>query len=331
MISSFQKFVRFALVTLAVLAFCTACSALPSLESSPWVPVALETDATIQDLSFIDHNHGWLVGNHSTLMETQDGGQTWSLRTLETDGPEYRFNAISFSGNEGWAVGEPSILLHTEDGGQNWNRISLSSRLPGNPVKVVAVGPQSAEMVTDVGAIYSTQDAGQNWTALVKEAFGVTRNVNRSVDGQYVAVSSRGSFYSIWRPGQDSWEPHNRNSSKRVQNMGFAPDGKMWMLNRGGLIQFLDNSTSDDWSNPENPAPASGIGLLDIGYRTPNELWVSGGSGRLLCSKDGGESWSVDPSVENVPSNLYRVLFFDQDLGFITGQDGTLLRYVEQA
>ncbi len=326
------KFFRFIVAAIAVLGLCTACSSLQAIESSPWELVPLPSDETIQDISFIDHEHGWLVGTHSTMMETQDGGRNWILRSLQDDEQSYRFNSVSFSGNEGWAVGEPALLLHTVNGGQSWNRVTLSTRLPGNPVKIVAVGPQSAEMVTDVGAVYGTQDAGQNWSALVKEAFGVLRNVNRSADGEYVAVSSRGSFYSIWHPGEDSWEPHNRNSSRRVQSMGFTPNGQLWMINRGGSIQFSESvGDASKWQAGNNPDSASGIGLLDIGYRNQDEAWVSGGSGRLLRSLDGGKSWQVDPSAENLPSNLYRVLFFDSDLGFVTGQDGTLLRYAGAA
>ena len=109
--------------------------------------------------------------------------------------------------------------------------------------------------------------------------------------------------------------------------MGFTPDGQLWMLSRGGLIQFSEDVKAEAWEEPQNPSPASGIGLLDLAYRTDNELWVTGGSGRLLCSTDGGKTWKVDASIEDVPSNLYRVIFFDDDQGFITGQDGTLLRY----
>ena len=331
MMKFFQKFFRTTLVAFAVLLFCTGCSSMAKLESSPWVPVDLGSDVTVQDISFIDHDHGWLVGNHATLMETKDGGQTWDLRSLETDEQDYRLTSVSFYGNEGWAVGEPALMLHTTDGGESWSRVGLSAKLPGNPAKIVATGNQTAEMITDVGAIYGTQDMGQNWSALVKEAFGVLRNVNRSVDGKYVAVSSRGSFYSIWNPGSDAWEPHNRNSSRRVQSMGFKPDGQLWMLNRGGLIQFSNDVSTEDWQEAQNPDPASGIGLLDLAYRTEDEVWVSGGSGRLMQSTDGGESWQVDTTLEDVPSNLYRVIFFDTDLGFVTGQDGTLLRYADAA
>jgi photosystem II stability/assembly factor-like uncharacterized protein len=55
---------------------------------------------------------------------------------------------------------------------------------------------------------------------------------------------------------------------------------------------------------------------------------VAGGSGNLLRSPDGGKTWEKDTEVEHVPSNLYKILFFGAEKGFILGQKGTILRYV---
>jgi photosystem II stability/assembly factor-like uncharacterized protein len=54
---------------------------------------------------------------------------------------------------------------------------------------------------------------------------------------------------------------------------------------------------------------------------------VSGGSGNLLCSLDGGQTWKKDREVEQVPSNFYKIVFLDRDRGFIIGQRGILLKY----
>ncbi|MGG6293536.1 photosynthesis system II assembly factor Ycf48 [Leptolyngbya sp. AN02str] len=319
-------------VILVAVFFASGCTKafLPATSFNPWEVVPLPTDATLSDIAFsADSNHGWLVGKNTTLLETNDGGATWESRVISLDDAQpYTFTSVSFSGDEGWIAGQPSILLHTTDGGRSWARIPLSDQLPGSPNTVLALGPSAAEMTTDIGAIYQTRDGGKSWQAMVQQAVGVVRNLARSPDGRYVAVSARGNFYSTWEPGQEAWVQHNRNSSRRLQSMGFSPDGHLWILARGGLVQFENPENPDEWTEPVTPEFSTSWGLLDLAYRTPNEVWVSGGSGNLLYSSDGGASWQKDRAVEDTPSNFYKIVFVNSEQGFILGQGGTLLRYV---
>lgn len=328
----FSKTLSKFLIFVSAVLLCSGCarSYLPSAEVNPWELVSLPVDTTLSDVAFTsDLNHGWLVGKNSTLLETTDGGRTWEQRVLDLGEEQiYTFSGVSFSGKEGWITGQPSILLHTTDGGKSWSRVPLSEKLPGAPDTITALGPSSAEMTTDIGAIYRTKDGGRNWQAMVQSAVGVLRNISRSPNGEYVAVSARGNFYSVWRPGMEAWEPHNRNSSRRLQAMGFNQNGGLWLLARGGIVQFNDGQSLDNWEDPQTPEFSTSWGLLDLAYRTPDEVWVAGGSGNLLVSEDGGQTWQKDRDVENIPSNFYKIVFLTPERGFVLGQDGTLLRYV---
>lgn len=319
-------------VLLAVVVLCIGCSTVASLDNNPWQVITLPSEANFQDINFTDDGqHGWLVGSKSTILETNDGGNSWQPLALELDDERYLFSSISFNGQEGWVTGEPSILLHTEDGGKSWSQIPLSAKLPGKPNTIVALGHNSAEMTTDVGAIYRTTDGGKNWKAMVQEAVGVLRNIARSPDGKYLAVSAKGNFYSTWEPGQEAWQGHNRNSSRRVQNMGFGKDGRLWMLARGGQVQFTKPNSLEEWDEAQYPELSTSWGLIDMAYRTPEEIWIAGGSGNLLCSFDGGKTWQKDREIENVPSNLYKIVFATPERGFIIGQRGVLLKYQPSA
>ncbi|MEC4803117.1 MAG: photosynthesis system II assembly factor Ycf48 [Jaaginema sp. PMC 1079.18] len=325
----FVKKLKQILILLVVAGFCASCSSVANLSYNPWQAIALPTEARLLSLDFTDDpNHGWLVGSQSTLFETQDGGETWQERHLDLGEEKLSFTSVSFNGQEGWIVGEPSVLLHTEDGGKSWSRITLSAKLPGAPQAILALGPHSAEMTTNVGAIYKTTDNAKTWSALVEGAVGVVRNIARSQDGEYVAVSSRGNFYSTWKPGDRTWTPHERTSSRRLQNMGFGQDGRRWLIARGGQVQFsLPDDPEAEWDDILYPEPSTSWGLLDVAYRTPEEIWVSGGSGNLLVSFDGGTTWEKDRDIEDVPSNLYDIIFTQDNKGFVLGDRGYLLKY----
>jgi photosystem II stability/assembly factor-like uncharacterized protein len=322
------------LIALVAVVLASGCSSyfLSEAQVHPWKVIQIPTEATLSDIAFTqDPNHGWIVGSRNTLLETQDGGNSWSTRELALDDQPYTFTSIDFDGNEGWVTGIPSILLRTTDGGTSWEKIPLSNELPGTPFLVTALGEKSAEMATDIGAIYRTEDGGRTWKAMVQGAVGVVRNMSRSSDGRYVAVSSRGNFYSTWAPGQDEWIPHNRQNSRRLQNMGFDQAGKLWVIARGGQLRFSNSRASDDFTEALSPEFGTSWGLLDMAFRTEDEVWVTGGGGNLLCSFDGGQTWFKERAVNDVPSNYYRIAFSGPDKGFILGQRGTILKYQPEA
>lgn len=91
--------------------------------------------------------------------------------------------------------------------------------------------------------------------------------MNRSADGRYVAVSSRGNFYLTWEPGQPFWQPHNRAVARRIQNMGWRADGGLWLLVRGGGL-FLSRGTGITEDFEEVQVQSRGFGILDVGYRS---------------------------------------------------------------
>jgi len=331
--------------------------AAAAVGTADWEQVTLPLDpgVVLLDIGFVGSNpqKGYLLGSRETLLETLDGGRTWAPRTLPAstrdEGFNYRFNSVSFTGDEGWIVGKPAILLHTVDGGANWERVPLSAKLPGTPILIEALPGKAgqAELTTDAGAVYVTDNAANTWTAAVQETVDATlnrtvssgisgasyyegsfSNVARSPAGDYVAVSSRGNFYMTWSPGQTYWQPHNRPTGRRIQNMGWAPGGKLWLSTRGGDVFF--GSPSDEKFD-QVKLGSRGFGILDVGFADPNLGFACGGSGSLFRTEDGGASWKRDRSADAVAGNLYAVEFSAAGDGFILGNDGILLRYIKSA
>lgn len=323
--------------------------------SDEWEKVDLPIDPTIVllDIGFTgtDPNHGFLLGSRQTLLETKDGGRSWEPRTVaaaqEDAGINYRFTSVHFAGDEGWIVGKPAILLHTTNGGKDWERVPLSAKLPGDPVFVYGIDgkPGNAEMATEQGGLYVTDNGAQTWKAAVQETVDATLNrtvssgisgasyyegsfsqIQRATDGSYVAVSSRGNFYLTWQPGQTYWAPHNRPVARRLQNMGWTPDNRLWVSTRGGdVLIATEQGVSDKFENRK--IPSRGFGILDVGFRDKDTGYACGGSGSLFKTTDGGRSWKRDKATDNgVAGNLYAVKWTPGGGGFVLGNDAILLR-----
>jgi len=324
-----------------------------------WRRVDVGTTETLYDISFdpSDPKHGMLVGAKGSFFESFDGGKSWQPRSFSALDPDeeitYRFEQVSLNGGEAYIIGKPAILLHTKDSGKSWERVPLSPKLPGEPSTIIGLGSGNAEMTTSTGAIYYTTNGGLNWKAQVKETIDATLNrisssgvkgasyfsgsialTHRDDQGKYLAVSSRGNFYLTWEPGQDFWIPHNRGTSRRIQNMGFIKgiqDNGVWMSLNGGEVQLTatapDMASTDLIDFKKVNLNSGGYGIIDLAWKNDREVWAVGGSGSIFVSRDGGGSFSFDKSADKIPGNLYSVSFFG-DQGFVLGSDGVLLRYV---
>jgi len=304
-------------------------------DTSPWETIQFEDQANVLDIDFIDNNNGFLVGSNRLIMESNDGGESWEKRNLDLPSEEnFRLINIDFKGEEGWLIGQPSLVMHTLDSGKNWTRLSLGNKLPGQPFLITTVDDGVAELATTAGAIYVTSDSGESWNAKVVDASGSggVRDLRRTNRGDYVSVSSLGNFFSTLENNGDTWIAHQRASSKRVQSLGFNPEGRLWMLSRGAEIRFNeDNNDLESWSKPIIPI-LNGYNYLDMGWDPNGHIWAGGGNGTLIVSKDQGKTWNSDPIATSLPTNFIKIVFLDKgelekEKGFVLGERGYILKW----
>ncbi|KAL0363801.1 UNVERIFIED_CONTAM: Photosystem II stability/assembly factor, chloroplastic [Sesamum angustifolium] len=193
-----------------------------------------------------------------------------------------------------------------------------------NMIDIIVMIFQAAVQETVSATLNRTVSSGISGASYYTGTFST---VNRSPEGNYVAVSSRGNFYLTWEPGQPFWQPHNRAVARRIQNMGWRADGGLWLLVRGGGL-YLSKGTGITEEFEEIPVQSRGFGILDVGYRSQDEAWAAGGSGILLKTTNSGKTWIRDKAADNIAANLYSVKFINDKQGFVLGNDGVLLKYL---
>jgi photosystem II stability/assembly factor-like uncharacterized protein/subtilisin-like proprotein convertase family protein len=128
---------------------------------STWALQAEPSQNPLNDIFFINPDKGWAVGMDSTIMRTNDGGQTWLKCTLHVANNPY-LRAVQFIDElKGWAVGTDGFILMSDDGGVNWHEIHtefydlLQSVCFTDPLNGWASGTN--------GMILRTIDGGYTW------------------------------------------------------------------------------------------------------------------------------------------------------------------------
>lgn len=111
------------------------------------------------------------TGN-TMLLETTDGGDTWTENTLSGVTLHPSKAAISFiNANKGWAYSRPGIeagnpgIYKTNDGGENWELLS-EPVFPHDAEIIEAIhfkNELEGVAITSAGGYLLTEDGGQHW------------------------------------------------------------------------------------------------------------------------------------------------------------------------
>ncbi len=138
------------------------------------------TNDILNDVFFVDENHGWIVGYHSTILATSDGGTTWVRQ--ECPFSDYTLTQVQFLTPQiGYMIGHDwysenrefiSHLFKTENGGETWevvetelcfHIVSSISFIDGNHGWAMARVWNSERTQTIQYGILKTSDGGSTW------------------------------------------------------------------------------------------------------------------------------------------------------------------------
>lgn len=244
-----------------------------------WTQQVSSTEKTLFSVSFVDKLHGWASGDESTVIWTDNGGESWNAKRIEVSQvglnedmalaiPDIMYYGIHFvDAQNGWMVGEYGNVRNTTDGGQTWGS-QHGSLIEGlRKMGVVAsdvmslaaffrvhfTDPDNGFIVGGGGAVASTTDGGQNWTWV-------------SRDGTGADVPSM-PIYDLVQP---------------------TDDGTIVAVGSNGLV--LNADTNGNWTQANADADVftwlNGVAIADSGKGV-----MVGGKGSILLTSDGGKTW----------------------------------------
>ncbi len=237
-------------------------------------PASGRPDACLCDVAFVDSRHGWAVGDHGTILHTDDGGQHWSP---QASGVVCTLNSVCFiDARIGWAAGgmawpflhdTSGVVLATRDGGRTWRReLVLLPTL--YKIRFVsdrqgwAIGCSSAMYP---GGVFVTRDGGRSWQpAADGGAIGLT--AGDLYDGRNAILGGPLGRLATINAGDFGGKARPSKVLPGVHAMQTVPPSYGWLAGDGGWIA-LTGDRGDSWRPPLGKPPACAV-LFDFTARS---------------------------------------------------------------
>lgn len=207
-------------------------------------------NATLTGVSFADERNGWAVGHWGAILNTADGGETWTSQRVDTSEDRPLFSVRFTDPQHGIAVGLWSLMLRTADGGRTWEMVKLSpppndSRADRNLMHVFADRSEALFVVGERGTILRSLDRGQTWTYLPSGYRGSFWSGTALADGTLLAAGLRGSLYRSGNGGE-SWQKVETGMQSSITSVVPLADRVLAIGLDGLMLESRDGGRSFD-------------------------------------------------------------------------------------
>ncbi len=296
-----------------------------------WILLDSGTTQNLNSVDFFDGNIGLVVGDNGLILRTTNGGDTWN--SIDS-GTYNNLNGVSFvNADTVVVVGDSPTILRTIDGGTNWvpvtcgvycNLLSIDIDISGNGI--AGGSDQTILKTDDAGATWSITQTGYmggGWQGaqMVDSSVGFVFGSN-SIFQPFVGKTTNSgasfSFYNFYFVQGGVYNEGKLYDGYFFDDFNGLTAGRRW----DGYGCISSTSNLNDWTTQHYPTPFYGID-----FSSENNGYVVGDIGTILHTTDGGTVWNSENS--GVFSQLNSVVFLNESLGFVAGNNGVILKKQE--
>jgi len=251
-----------------------------------WQPLTSGTKNDLNSVYFVDANIGFAVGDYGTILKTNDGGINWIAQSSNTRNKLTSVYFVNY--NIGYAVGDGGTILKTSNGGNLW-QVQNSG---------------TTQLLYAVYFVTSTKGyvVGPSGTYLV------------TIDGLNWKIKNL--------PYGDV--PYAKSLYFTDSNTGYAAGCYFTIAKTDGTGEFI-SAPQVNACNPPLATHFSSINFANknVGYATALDYFDQ--KQIVIKTNDAGLTWECqlnDPYLKNLNS----IYFVDADTGYISGNEGTILK-----
>ncbi|MEX2244741.1 MAG: YCF48-related protein [Fimbriimonadaceae bacterium] len=282
---------------------------------------AIPTPRHLSGVAFTSPTHGFVVGEANTVLETFDGGATWTARNLSL--PTVPFNDIYFVDSQsGFIFGNTestSENFRTTNGGATWSRFDL----PAGSWREMKFVSATTGFVGGNGVMCRTTDGGDSWqtqsaypVAPIVHGMDFKDSTTGLVCGYHIGTNKGGVFKTS--DGGVTWV----NKFEGFINDALWLDANV-VLACGDTSIYRSTNAGETWS-----LYASGIdtGLIELVKVSPTTVFGVSLKGDVWRSANGGLTWTqVYDGLGDLPVS-WNIGFSNAQNGWVVGQGGLMLR-----
>jgi len=303
----------------------------------------------IVDFYFTDPSHGWVLDKGGEILETHDGGKSWTSQRLLGTG----YLALAGSGSR-LVAGGRGIASSSTDGGEQW-RTAAYTTYTNVSITALNIGPDGRIWAGGNNGVVWWSDDASDWVYGGAHGQGLINRIffdgpqHGFVEGEY-GIMETSDGYRTCKPFVTVKEAHTVAFSKS-ERLGFVRTGSVVISLPGGaqiegeefspqihaLETFADHKhaivlgehgqifvTFNGQSLQRATTP---YGVVRALYADANaeHIWAAGTAGTLLVSGDGGAIWKPKKSLG---AKDFRGITFSANgtRGWVAGDNGVIVQ-----
>jgi photosystem II stability/assembly factor-like uncharacterized protein len=267
---------------------------------------SVPTRVMLTAVYFADAEYGWAVGHDETVLNTTDGGETWTRSHFAPEAQQPLLDLWFANRISGIAVGAYGTYLTTNDGGRHWASAKFSPPPKARTAKdgaspasddepppdyhlnrIVGIGNR-LYIAAEGGQLYRSDDRGANWRALPSPYEGSFFGLVPIRGDGLLAFGLRGHLFKSADAGE-TWSPIETHTTAMLTD-GVAINDLRVVI--GGLAGVLlvsgDAGETFKLSQQEDrrgfsallPGPAGSVVVAGEGGVRVIRLEQGGGDGR---------------------------------------------------
>jgi photosystem II stability/assembly factor-like uncharacterized protein len=301
-------------------------------QGETWYPLIAKvsgfTSATVffNDVFFFNKDNGFIVGDESRLVRTNDGGRTWKDTTFAMQSSS-RINSVTFVNDTlGFICGGSNAMFRTKNGGSTWEPINLDFLGFNRDIKKVRfLDHLNGFAVGNNGIFIRTTDGGNTWTSagLPTGTSGIffdvlflnTQTGFIAGDGTVLKTIDGGNTWSI--PSalvvSSCYTIATDPTKTKIAIAGGGSSGDPLGYNGRSIITTIDTGTTFQKHSANRK-----IDYHDVFFINDSTGYITGVSGNTFKTTDYGETWQP---LQNIPAfsganPAKNIFFINEQVGY---------------